>query len=64
MKNESLVVIDVGDAKGNPALQSILQLESVAGLEVHEKEIALCPENVVHVVPIIQIVESIAGVTA
>jgi hypothetical protein len=63
MEYEGLIVVQIGNAKRKPAFQAILEFMTVAGFEVHEKEIALRAEDVVDVIPIVRIVERIAGVT-
>ena len=63
MEYEGLIVVQIGNAKRKPAFQAILEFVTVAGFEVHEKEIALRAEDVVDVIPIVRIVERIAGVT-
>ena len=63
MEYEGLIVVQIGNAKRKPAFQAILEFVTVAGFEVHEKEIALSAKYVVDVIPIVRIVERIAGVT-
>lgn len=63
MEYEGLIVVQIGNAKRKPAFQAILEFVTVAGFEVHEKEIALSAKYVIDVIPVIRIVERIAGVT-
>lgn len=64
MKNKRLIIIQVGNAKRDPAFQAVLQFKPVAGLEVHEEEIALGSEHVVDTIPIIKIIKRITGIAA
>ena len=57
MKNEGLIVVQIGNAKRKPAFKTVLEFMTVAGFEVHEKEIALRTEDVVDVIAIVRIVE-------
>ena len=47
MEYEGLIVVQIGNAKRKPAFQAILEFVTVAGFEVHEKEIALSAKYVI-----------------
>ncbi len=64
MENKGLIVVQIGNAKRKPAFQAVLEFMTIAGFEVHEKEIALRAEYVVYMIPIVEIVKGIAGITA
>lgn len=64
MENPRLVIVQIGNAKREPAFQSVLEFVPITGLEVHEKERALRAENVVYVIPVIRVIKGITGVTA
>ena len=63
MEYEGLIVVQIGDTKRKPAFHSVLEFMPVAGFKIHEKEIALSTKYVIDVIPVIRIVERIAGVT-
>ncbi len=62
VKNKGLVIVQVGNTERESAFKAALELVSIAGFEVHEEEIALRPKNVVHMIPVIEIVKRIAGI--
>ncbi len=53
MKHERLIVVQIRNAKRKPAFKTVLEFMTVAGFEVHEKEIALRTEDVVNIIPVI-----------
>lgn len=64
VEDKCLVIIQVGNAKRDPALHTVLELVPIAGFEVHEKEIALSAKYVVYMIPVIEIIKRITGITA
>ena len=64
VEHKGLLIVEVADTERESAFQPVLEFVPIAGLEIHEKEIALGAEHIVDVIPVVDIIERVAGITA